>query len=122
MKRVDDELRAAGGSTAGADGAGGALTSLTPQELHVALTVARGATNREVATALYLSPKTVEFHLSQVYRKLSIRSRTELAARIVGIEGVPDPGGGGVSGAASAVPTSSPPASGASRPVRAGGG
>jgi DNA-binding CsgD family transcriptional regulator len=52
---------------------------LTPQELQVAMTVARGATNREAAAALFLSPKTIEFHLGHVYRKLGIRSRTDLA-------------------------------------------
>ncbi|WP_194818495.1 LuxR family transcriptional regulator [Nocardia sp. XZ_19_385] len=54
---------------------------LTPQELQVALTVANGATNRETAGALFLSTKTVEMHLTQVYRKLGVRSRTELARR-----------------------------------------
>jgi DNA-binding NarL/FixJ family response regulator len=44
----------------------------------VAEAVARGATNREVATELFLSPKTVEFHLGHVYRKLGVRSRTQL--------------------------------------------
>ncbi|HZO05945.1 MAG TPA: LuxR C-terminal-related transcriptional regulator, partial [Solirubrobacterales bacterium] len=39
------------------------------------------ATNREVATALFLSPRTVEHHLRSAYRKLGVRSRTELAAR-----------------------------------------
>jgi DNA-binding NarL/FixJ family response regulator len=52
---------------------------LTPQELQVALVVARGATNKEAATALFLSPKTIESHLSSAYRKLGVRSRTELA-------------------------------------------
>jgi DNA-binding CsgD family transcriptional regulator len=52
---------------------------LTPQELQVALAVARGATNREVAARLYLSPKTIEKHLGSVYRKLGLHSRTELA-------------------------------------------
>ena len=55
---------------------------LTPQELRVAAIVAGGATNKEAAAALFLSVKTVEFHLGHVYRKLGIRSRTELA-RIV---------------------------------------
>jgi DNA-binding NarL/FixJ family response regulator len=41
--------------------------------------VARGATNREVASELFLSPKTIEFHLGRVFRKLDIHSRTELA-------------------------------------------
>jgi DNA-binding CsgD family transcriptional regulator len=55
---------------------------LTPQELQVAAIVAGGATNREAAAALFLSGKTIEFHLGNVYRKLGIRSRSELA-RIV---------------------------------------
>ena len=52
---------------------------LTPQELKVALVVAEGLSNREAATALFLSPKTIEAHLGRVYRKLGIRSRSELA-------------------------------------------
>jgi DNA-binding CsgD family transcriptional regulator len=52
---------------------------LTPQELQVAALVADGATNREAAASLFLSGKTIEFHLRNVYRKLGIRSRTELA-------------------------------------------
>jgi DNA-binding CsgD family transcriptional regulator len=51
---------------------------LTPQELQIALQVAEGRTNRDVAAALFLSPKTVEFHLTRVYRKLDIHSRAEL--------------------------------------------
>ena len=47
---------------------------LTPQELQVALTVAGGATNKEAATALLISAKTVEYHLSKVYAKLGVRS------------------------------------------------
>lgn len=58
------------------------LQELTPQELQIALLVAEGATNREVAAALFLSPKTIEFHLGKVYRKIGVRSRTELAHRI----------------------------------------
>jgi DNA-binding CsgD family transcriptional regulator len=56
--------------------AGSALSS---QETRVALLVARGMTNREVATALFLSPRTVEHHLGSVLRKRGLRSRTELA-------------------------------------------
>lgn len=55
---------------------------LTPGELRVALVVARGATNREVAAELFMSVKTVDYHLQRVYRKLSLRSRTELAVRV----------------------------------------
>ncbi len=54
-------------------------TQLTPQELRIALTVARGATNKEAAAQLFLSPKTIEKHLGNVYGKLGLRSRTELA-------------------------------------------
>jgi DNA-binding CsgD family transcriptional regulator len=52
---------------------------LTPAELRVAALVAEGRTNREVAAALFLGERTVETHLSHVYAKLGIRSRTELA-------------------------------------------
>jgi DNA-binding CsgD family transcriptional regulator len=54
---------------------------LTPQELQVALQVAEGRTNKEPAAPLFLSPKTIEFHLASVYRKLDVRSRRELIRR-----------------------------------------
>jgi DNA-binding CsgD family transcriptional regulator len=53
---------------------------LTPQELQIALLLAAGRTTREAAGSLFLSPKTVEYHLRNVYRKLGIGSREELAA------------------------------------------
>jgi DNA-binding CsgD family transcriptional regulator len=52
---------------------------LTPQERQIATLVARGATNREVAAGVFLSTKTVEKHLSSVYRKLGVHSRSQLA-------------------------------------------
>ena len=55
---------------------------LTPRELQIALLLADGSTTREAAAMLFLSPKTVEFHLRSVYRKLGINSREELAAQI----------------------------------------
>jgi DNA-binding NarL/FixJ family response regulator len=55
---------------------------LTAQELRISLAAAGGATNRQIAAELFLSPKTIEFHLGRVYRKLGIRSRTELAAKV----------------------------------------
>ena len=55
---------------------------LTPAELRVALAVAKGATNREAAADLFVSVKTVDFHLQNVYRKLGVRSRTELSLRV----------------------------------------
>jgi DNA-binding CsgD family transcriptional regulator len=53
---------------------------LTPQEVQIALALAQGQTNREAAAKLFLSPKTVEYHLRNVYDKLEIRSREELRA------------------------------------------
>ena len=55
---------------------------LTDAEQRVAEASARGLTNREVAAALFLSPKTIEAHLSSVYRKLRVVSRAELGARM----------------------------------------
>jgi DNA-binding CsgD family transcriptional regulator len=54
---------------------------LTPSEAQIARLAASGRTNREIAQALFVSPKTVEAALSRVYRKLDVRSRSELAAR-----------------------------------------
>jgi DNA-binding CsgD family transcriptional regulator/tetratricopeptide (TPR) repeat protein len=55
------------------------LDDLTPQELQIGLLLAAGKTTREAAAALFLSPKTVEYHLRHVYLKLGIGSRAELA-------------------------------------------
>lgn len=55
------------------------LHGLTPQELQVARMLAGGRSTREAAAALFLSPKTVEYHLRHVYMKLGIGSRAELA-------------------------------------------
>ncbi|HEU0241079.1 MAG TPA: LuxR family transcriptional regulator [Mycobacterium sp.] len=54
-------------------------TRLTPQELRVGMAVAEGITNREVASQLYLSVKTVEYHLGSIFRKLGLTSRAQLA-------------------------------------------
>jgi DNA-binding NarL/FixJ family response regulator len=58
------------------------LHELTEQELRIALLIAEGVTNREAAASLYLSPKTIGYHLGKVYAKLGVRSRTELAHRL----------------------------------------
>jgi DNA-binding CsgD family transcriptional regulator len=58
------------------------LESLTPSERRVAEMAAEGPTNREIAQALFVSSKTVEVHLSNVYRKLRISSRSELPAAL----------------------------------------
>jgi DNA-binding NarL/FixJ family response regulator len=55
---------------------------LTPTESRVAELVSGGRTNKEVATELFLSVKTVEANLSRIYDKLNVRSRSELAARL----------------------------------------
>jgi DNA-binding NarL/FixJ family response regulator len=61
-----------------------ALTSrLTPAELRVALAVGHGASNRGAAEQLFISAKTVDHHLQSIYRKLGLRSRTQLVALVV---------------------------------------
>jgi DNA-binding NarL/FixJ family response regulator len=62
-------------------GTGSSGFSTTERE--IAFLVAQGRTNMEVAEAVGLSPKTVEWHLSNVYRRLKLRSRTELAIRVL---------------------------------------
>ena len=80
IERARTELAASGEKLRPREG--GSFNELTPQELQVALVVAKGATNREAGAALFLSPKTIETHLGRVYRKLGVRSRTELAAAL----------------------------------------
>ena len=58
------------------------LDDLTPQEFQIARLLATGMTTREAAAAAFLSPKTVEYHLRNTYRKLGIRSRDGLAERM----------------------------------------
>ncbi|MGP2436322.1 LuxR C-terminal-related transcriptional regulator [Streptomyces sp. JW3] len=74
------ELRAIGGASR-AEGAG-SLTRLTPQQLRIARYVAEGATNREVAMALTVSTRTVDYHLRKVFAALGVRSRVELARMV----------------------------------------
>ncbi len=76
-EQAQNELRAAGARRRRARDGG-----LTPQEQRVVAAVQRGASNREVAAELFLAPKTVEFHLRQIYRKVGVRSRTQLVAQL----------------------------------------
>ncbi len=60
------------------------IDELTPQELQIAMLLAGGKTTREAAAALFLSPKTIEYHLRRVYLKLDIHSRDALARALAG--------------------------------------
>jgi DNA-binding CsgD family transcriptional regulator len=75
--RARRELRAAGGAVPALVRPD--LEELTQHEIQVALLVAEGRTNKEVAAALFVAPKTIEHHLSAIFRKLGVRRRTELA-------------------------------------------
>jgi DNA-binding CsgD family transcriptional regulator len=63
---------------------------LTPAELQVARAICDGMNNAEAAAALFVSRKTVESHLTRVYRKLGIRSRSDLV-RVLVAAGMTDP-------------------------------
>ena len=82
------------------------LEELTPQELQIAVLLTGGKTTREAAAALFLSPKTVEYHLRHVYQKLGIHSRDELA-RILAADGA---GPESQTGASPSAGTTGPPA------------
>ncbi len=85
--RAESELRATGAPDTVSVRSGRA--ELTPQEFQVATAVAGGASNSDAAAALFLSRKTIEYHLSKVYRKLAISSRDELAAALGEVTSTP---------------------------------
>ncbi|HEX9415357.1 MAG TPA: AAA family ATPase [Gaiellaceae bacterium] len=76
-ERARVELRASGQTARKRDPS--TRGDLTAQELQIARFVSEGLSNREVAAQLFLSPRTIDFHLRNVYRKLGISSRTQLA-------------------------------------------
>jgi DNA-binding CsgD family transcriptional regulator len=85
--RARRELRASGESARKRDPS--TLGQLTPQELQIARLVSDGLTNREVGAQLYLSPRTIDYHLRKVFSKLGIASRTDLARMGLGEPLVP---------------------------------
>jgi ATP/maltotriose-dependent transcriptional regulator MalT len=76
-ERAQAELRATGETARRRDPS--TLDQLTPQELQITGLVASGMTNRQIAAQLYLSPRTIDYHLRKVFSKLGVASRTELA-------------------------------------------
>jgi DNA-binding CsgD family transcriptional regulator len=80
VERARDELRAAG--VRPRREALGGVEALTPSERRVASMAAEEMTNREIAQSLFVTPKTVEVHLSNAYRKLEIRNRRQLAGAL----------------------------------------
>jgi DNA-binding NarL/FixJ family response regulator len=82
-QRARAELRATGETARKRDPS--TLDQLTPQELQIVRHVARGETNKDVAAQLFISPRTVAYHLRNVFVKLGISSRAELI-------GLGDPG------------------------------
>ncbi len=84
-ERAHAELRATGVTSRRRDPT--TVDELTPQELQIALLLAGGRTTREAAAALFLSPKTIEYHLGNVYRKLGVHSRDALARSLRDVAG-----------------------------------
>src|SRR4051794_18794461 len=62
------------------------VRTLTPHEWRIATLVGEGASNADIAARLYISPRTVEYHLSKIYRKLDVNSRTQLTGALVNVD------------------------------------
>ena len=83
-ERTRSELQASGATLRRRDDE--ASNDLTPQEWQIAALVAQGLTNKEVGTRAFISPKTVEAHLTHIYSKLGVRSRAALAHTLPGLQ------------------------------------
>ena len=79
--RAETELRATGETARKRDPF--TTAGLTPQERQIAGLVAGGMTNREIAAQLFLSPRTIDYHLRKVFTTLGIASRTELVPDVL---------------------------------------
>jgi DNA-binding CsgD family transcriptional regulator len=93
-ERARAELRASGETARKRDPS--TMSQLTPQELQIARLVAEGLANKEIAAQLFLSPRTIDSHLRNVFSKLAITSRTQLARLPLGDDDVgarPSPAG-----------------------------
>lgn len=77
-ERARTELRAAGDTSSPATSAD-AVPALSPQELRIVRPAAKGLTNKEIGAQLFLSPKTVSYHLYRAFPKLNVASRAQLA-------------------------------------------
>ena len=80
-RRADARRRAAGEATPRP--APNRLAALTPQELRIAAAVSGGASNRQIAAQLFLSPRTVDYHLRKVFQKTGITSRADLVRLVL---------------------------------------
>jgi DNA-binding NarL/FixJ family response regulator len=83
-RKADSRLRALGGRTSrpGPAGPGQGVRALSDRERQIAELVSHGHTNRQIAEQLFLSPKTVEAHLSRIFHKLDVSSRSAVASMV----------------------------------------
>ena len=86
MEKTHAELARVGGRAP-------ATAELTPTEQQIAELIASGLSYRQTADALFISPKTVQWNLSKIYRKLDISSRTELPTRLAAEQSPSRPAG-----------------------------